>query len=671
MSSRIMLTQAQLGDAGGFIEAQRAVLAEAIVARQYEQQPGLLERYGERGRAKCVEDTEYTLSFLATALAYSSGPILSEYVAWMRPMMVAFGVEREHVDEHLACVREVLRERLPEELTEQVCSIFDAAVEAADVVALASQPLVDGDLAVGWLAQQYLEALLRADRHEAMRIVLNAEKNGASVRDVYLKVFQPVQKEVGRLWQSGAITVAQEHYCTAATQLIMAQLYPRLFAHERTGRRLVAAAVEGDLHEMGLRIVTDLFQAEGWDTVYLGANVPASGVVRSIVEHKPDVVLISVTMAYHLRAAEQLIARIRAEVGEETKILIGGYPCNVDGGLWERLGADACACDAVEAIASAAALIADSSKRARVAERVPRGFEESQPAYPAAKGERAVYGELSRLNNELITAHRDLARKNAELERLQAQLKAADQRKNEFIATLAHELRNPLVPIRTGVQMLHRSSDDKVVVPDVLAMMERQTRNIVRLVDELLDFSRIGSGKMTLFKSTVELEPVLRDAVSAMQWQIDEAKHRLTIDIPDEPIYLEADPTRLAQIVINLLANAARYTEPGGAISLGVRRVDNHVRIAVSDTGVGIPREMLGRIFGMYEQADEGTKRSGSGLGIGLTLVKRLVEMHDGTVEARSEGPGKGSEFVVTLPVLGASHTAKRKPQASGARQRR
>ena len=158
---------------------------------------------------------------------------------------------------------------------------------------------------------------------------------------MYLQVFQRCQREVGRLWQLKQITVAQEHYCTAATQLVMSQLYPYLFALPKNGRRLAAASVGGELHEVGLRIVTDLFEADGWDTLYLGANLPAGGVVQAVEQHRPDLLVISATMTFHLRGVEQLIAQVRSsEACQGVKVMVGGYPFNVDPDLWRRVGAD-------------------------------------------------------------------------------------------------------------------------------------------------------------------------------------------------------------------------------------------------------------------------------------------------------------------------------------------
>jgi signal transduction histidine kinase/CheY-like chemotaxis protein len=233
--------------------------------------------------------------------------------------------------------------------------------------------------------------------------------------------------------------------------------------------------------------------------------------------------------------------------------------------------------------------------------------------------------------------------------RAEAALRASDRRKDEFLAMLAHELRNPLAPIRNSLHILSLTASSDTTVPQVTEMMERQVNHLVRLVDDLLEVSRISQGKITLKKELVDLSGVVRTAVEASRPLIDAGRHHLTIAIPHEPLSLEADPVRIAQVLENLLNNAARYTRSGGEIWLTVTAEPGSIRISVRDTGSGIASEMLPHVFDMFIQVDHGN-RNGGGLGIGLTLVKSLVELHGGQVEARSEGRGKGSEFVVTLP---------------------
>ncbi|HEV8196171.1 MAG TPA: HAMP domain-containing sensor histidine kinase [Gemmatimonadales bacterium] len=238
----------------------------------------------------------------------------------------------------------------------------------------------------------------------------------------------------------------------------------------------------------------------------------------------------------------------------------------------------------------------------------------------------------------------------AERSLAEAELRLGDRRKDEFLAILSHELRNPLAPIRNSLHILRLTASADPAVSKVGEMLERQVHHLVRLVDDLLEISRISEGKIELRKEPIDLAGALHVAVESSRPLIDAAGHQLIPSIPAEPIILEADPVRLTQILANLLNNAARYTEPGGRIWLTAAPEGATVRISVRDSGRGIPPDMLERVFDMFAQGEPGPRRAQGGLGIGLTLVKRLVELHGGSVAARSEGPGKGSEFSVTLP---------------------
>lgn len=213
------------------------------------------------------------------------------------------------------------------------------------------------DAPLGVLAENYLEAMLACERNRAGDLVMEAVDRGATLRDIYLHVFQPVQYEIGWLWQSGLISVGHEHYCTNSTQLIMSTLYPRLFSGKQSGKRVLAACVQGELHELGLRMLTDFFEMDGWDTQFLGANMPVDGVVGILEEWGADVLAIGVTMHYHLDEAQRLIRAARdSSRGRDTVILVGGYTCRVVDNLWQKLGADGTAADAQQAIELASRL---------------------------------------------------------------------------------------------------------------------------------------------------------------------------------------------------------------------------------------------------------------------------------------------------------------------------
>lgn len=263
----------------------------------------------------------------------------------------------------------------------------------------------------------------------------------------------------------------------------------------------------------------------------------------------------------------------------------------------------------------------------------------------------------------------DLARRAGiamENAQLYSELRDADRRKDEFLATLAHELRNPLAPLRNALTLLKSTDNDPASQVETRDMMERQLAQLVRLVDDLLDVSRITRGRIALRKQTLRLDEVVKSAVEISRALIDHAGHDLEVRLPADPIYLHADPTRLAQIFSNLLNNAAKYTDDGGRIVLSAeRREDERVRVSVKDNGSGIEARMLPQVFDLFAQEDRSLERAQGGLGIGLSLVRRLVELHGGRVEARSAGRGQGSEFTVDLPMAIPAEPAPRGKEAS------
>jgi signal transduction histidine kinase len=236
--------------------------------------------------------------------------------------------------------------------------------------------------------------------------------------------------------------------------------------------------------------------------------------------------------------------------------------------------------------------------------------------------------------------------------RLYDEARESDRQKDEFLAVLAHELRNPLAPIRTALQLIRLAPDDRPRRERACDVMDRQIQQMVRLVDDLLDVSRITRGKIELRREGQELSAVIQRAVETSRPMIEAGGHELTVTFSREPIYLDSDPTRLAQVFSNLLNNAAKYTPRGGRISITAERDSSEAVVRVRDSGEGIPADMLTRIFDMFAQVDRSVEKAHGGLGIGLTLARRLVEMHGGSIEAFSDGPGTGSEFVVRLPAF-------------------
>ncbi len=344
---------------GANIALEKEELARIIVAEQWTRNPQFNQIYGERGHAKCIEDVTYSLAYLSEAISAGSPRLFEAYIDWTKMLFKGLGIPQEDLAESLTISREILIRRFPDS-SDTLASYLNGCVEGFTLNLAESQCLLeDNSNPQGALAREYFDLLRHGHRYESSQLILSAVDQGVGVKDIYLNVFQPCQRESGRLWQANQLSVAEEHYCTAATQLIMAQLSPHIFGTKRIGKSLVATCVGGELHEVGLRMVADFFEMEGWDTYYLGSNMPSSSVVQSLQAQNADLLLISVTMTFNVKLVSQLIAQVRsAALNRNLQILVGGYPFNIEPELWKQTGADGSAGSALEAIDLARGLVA-------------------------------------------------------------------------------------------------------------------------------------------------------------------------------------------------------------------------------------------------------------------------------------------------------------------------
>ena len=288
---------------------------------------------------------------------------------------------------------------------------------------------------------------------------------------------------------------------------------------------------------------------------------------------------------------------------------------------------------------------ADQQRRFRGYEAGAVDFIQKPVETDVLKSKANVFIELYRQRQEILS-HRD------ELKAYAAALSAADRRKNDFIAMLGHELRNPVMAFRAGLHLLEKQKEPEKSAL-IHARMEVQAHHLSRLIEDLLDVARIDQGKISLKRERVTVQSIIDSAVDTSRPKIDAGGHDLTVEMPGTPIWLDGDFTRLSQVVSNLLTNAAKYTPSEGRIQVSANRVEDRVRIDVADNGVGVPEEMQVRVFDLFTQSKGPDDRSREGLGIGLALVRELVEMHEGAVELESAGVGSGSRFTVWFPVVG------------------
>lgn len=288
--------------------------------------------------------------------------------------------------------------------------------------------------------------------------------------------------------------------------------------------------------------------------------------------------------------------------------------------------------------------LADSQRRFHGYEKGAVDFLHKPIEPDILKSKTDVFFELH-LQKQVLAQQRDELRSTYEA------LQETDRRKDEFLATLAHELRNPLAPVRNGLRLLNMN-EQNTEAKNLLEMMDRQVTHLVRLIDDLLDVSRVSNGKIDLRKEPVTARDIITLAVETSQPMIDDGQHSLTVKMPEEDVWLNGDPNRLSQVIANLLTNAAKYTRTKGKIFLSVRIDKEEVVISVTDNGIGIASHMLTQVFELFAQVGNEMAKSQSGLGIGLALVKKLVEMHDGSIIAQSDGLELGSTFIVRLPLL-------------------
>lgn len=333
-------------------------LANHITRLHYDSHPELMERYGAVGKKRCYEDAVFHLNFLTEAMTMNLPDMYTNYVLWVAAMLKSRNIPDSDLQNNLDFVQKAIHELLGSDFSTVTQEYIDAAQKKLNENVQENNSYITNDNPLKKEVEAYLDFLLLGKRREATLMITELIQKGVLIKDIYQNVFQVSQYEVGRLWQCNKITVAHEHYCTAATQQIMAGLYQQIFSTTRKGKTLVASSIEGELHEMSIRMVTDFFEMDGWDTYYLGANMPDRQLQESLKEYKADILALSVTLPTHVSKAAALIKKIRANNElNDLKIMVGGYPFLTNPDLWQRVAADAYAQNAEKAIERANELV--------------------------------------------------------------------------------------------------------------------------------------------------------------------------------------------------------------------------------------------------------------------------------------------------------------------------
>ncbi len=334
-----------------FILNNRESLVEKIMAEQLQFMPEFSDRYKPEMIEKIEIDTSDILNYLAQAVFIDEKSIISNYYNWLHSVLKERGIEQDFLKNHLRAAESVFKRELDQKNFNLIQKFLNEAELSLKDVDNHYSSFINNDNLLKEEAAEYLSLIIKMKREEAVKYILDLVEQGITIEDIYLKIFQIVQYEIGRLWQLNQISIAQEHYATSVTQLAMSQLYPKIFTSFKKGKRVLTTCIGDELHELGIRMVADLMELNGWDTIHLGANTPAVEILKLIEEKEIDVLAISVTLPRQLAETKTLINSVRQnEKFKEVKIMVGGRLFMQNSELWHKIGADGFASSAKEAV---------------------------------------------------------------------------------------------------------------------------------------------------------------------------------------------------------------------------------------------------------------------------------------------------------------------------------
>ncbi|MBD3196241.1 MAG: cobalamin-binding protein [Candidatus Lokiarchaeota archaeon] len=331
-------------------------LSKKIYKRIFDKLPHLNSQYSNTDKRRSYEDIQYHLNYLSHSIHYTQEALFNEYIRWTKSLLLSRNLSRKSLVITFESMKEILEEKFPTE--KKIVNLYlDNAISIIKDEKRRDFSYINDTNDHKEVALKYLDYVLNGKKREADTLIRNLISQDIDIKDIYIDIFQPVQQEIGRLWETNQINVAQEHYSTAVTQLIISRLYDKIFSSEKIGNTLIATCIGGELHELGIRMIADFFEMEGWDTYYLGANTPIDSIISSIINNNADLLAVSATIMIHVSTVEEMIIQIRKTEAKNVKIMVGGYPFNIVPNLWEIIGADAFATDAQSAIKTASKLL--------------------------------------------------------------------------------------------------------------------------------------------------------------------------------------------------------------------------------------------------------------------------------------------------------------------------
>jgi signal transduction histidine kinase len=587
-------------------------------------------------------DPELIRDFLAdahAALLLNSRPLLASLFRWLRTYHTTRGMSSEDLSCNVQVLADELQRSIPTALAEEIPAL-------ASEFSLARPNKVRRPRRGHEASQPYLRLLLNHEGVEAKNLILEQVAEGKSIRYLHSHILGPAMIEIGTLWLENKITVADEHYATAVTEALMNSLHPLLKQHAGQKGRVLLIGVQTELHALGLRMVEDFLELDGWDVLYFGPNLPFESIYSAIEKERPDLIAISATTPANLLPTAETIQRIRMmPKARSSAVLVGGYPFLVDRSLSEKVGADAWAANAFHAVRVARSLW----KRNRESFVVPSeasGTLAETHRYRSSWTHKATPSEeLIRLMGELSSLHVQLRKRNAIIEEL-------NEEKNRFLGMAAHDVRNDVFTATLISRLLGQTkeglSEFQIRLVDRL---DAVLKSMLDLIDGFLDVARIEAGKLDIHPEPTDLISLLDDRISVARFFGDEAGVRIFRSGISGPATANVDPKRINQALNNLLVNAIKFSPQGAEVELAVREEGEKYVIDVMDEGPGIPSQQAQRLFSPFTTLGEPGAKGKSGTGLGLHIARRLIEAHGGSIAFRPRNP-RGSVFSIALPKL-------------------
>jgi MerR family transcriptional regulator, light-induced transcriptional regulator len=585
-------------------------------------------------------DPELIRDFLAdahAALLLNSRPLLASLFRWLRTYHTTRGMSSED----LSGVVQVLADELQR---------FTATALAEEIPVLASefsraqQDNVRRPKRGPEVFQPYLRLLLNHEGVEARNLILEQVAEGKSIRYLHGRILGPAMIEIGRLWLENKITVADEHYATAITETLMNSLHPLVKRHASQKGRVLLIGVQTELHALGIRMVEDFLELDGWDTIYFGPNLPFESIYSAIEKERPNLIAISATTPANLLPTAETIQQIRMmPEARSSPVLVGGYPFLLDHSLFKKVGADAWAANAVHAVRVARSLWKRNGPSFAIPSEGSRISAETSRSRSSWTHRPTPSEELIRLMSELSALHIQLRKRNAIIEEL-------NEEKNRFLGMASHDLRNDVSTATLISRLLGQTreglSEFQIRLVDRL---DAVLKSMLDLIDGFLDVARIEAGKLDIHPEPTDLISLLDDRISVARLFGDEAGVRIFRSGISGPATVNVDPKRINQALNNLLVNAIKFSPQGAEVELAIREEGENYDIDVMDEGPGIPSQQAQRLFSPFTTLGEPGAKGKSGTGLGLHIARRLIEAHGGSIAFRPRNP-RGSVFSIALP---------------------